>query len=297
MRKKRLNSDTIFSFFNLFFLLIVLFLMLYPFWYVVMTSFSDAGRILKEGNVILWPRGFSLDGYKQLLMYKALPQYFINTLIYVVLGTLLRIIVASLAGYSLSVKRFVAGKFIMIAMVITMFISGGLIPTYMLIKSLNGFDTIWVMVIPGAIDVYTCIVFKTFFQQLPGELKDAAEIDGANDLLMLTRIILPVSKPLLATFAIFAIVGYWNEWFSALLYLNSKSMHPIQMFLRNLLVSMQTIASESGSAGKIVSMDALIKARIVRMCSIVVSTLPIILIYPFFQRFFTKGIIVGSLKG
>ena len=271
--------------------------MLYPFWYVVMTSFSDAQHILKEGNVFLWPRGFSFDGYKQLLMYKALPQYFINTIIYVVLGTLLRIAVASLAGYTLSVNRFVAGKFIMIAMVITMFISGGLIPTYMLIKSLNGFDTIWVMVVPGAIDVYTCIVFKTFFQQLPGELKDAAEIDGTNDLLMLTRIILPVSKPLLATFTIFAIVGYWNEWFSALLYLNSKSMHPIQMFLRNLLVSMQTIASSSGSAGKIVTMDELIKARIVRMCSIVVSTLPIILIYPFFQRFFTKGIIVGSLKG
>jgi putative aldouronate transport system permease protein len=180
-----------------------------------------------------------------------------------------------------------------------MFISGGLIPNYMLIRQLGWIDTIQVMVVPSALDVYTCIVFKTFFQQLPGELLDAAAIDGANDIYILFRIVLPVSRPLLATFAIFSIVSHWNEWFSALLYLNKPAMHPIQMFLRNLLVNMETLRSGAG-AGMVVAAtgaEVLYKAKVIRAASIVVTTLPIVAIYPFFQKYFTKGIVVGSLKG
>ena len=292
----RINDDKVFGFVNYTFLVLLLFLMLYPFWYVIITSVSDPTALAFGGNPDMLPRGFSLYGYRELLNYKLLPRYFMNTLLYVTLGTFLRLLISSLAGFVLSVKRFKPGKVIMVAMVITMFISGGLIPTYMLVRSLKGFDTVWVMVVPGCLDVYTCIVFKTFFQQLPEELKDAAEIDGANDLVMLFRIVLPISKPLLATFAIFSIVGYWNEWWSALLYLRKNEMHPIQMLLRSLLVQMDMLKSGEGIA-KVNQSEILVRAKVVRAASIVITTLPIMLIYPFFQKYFTKGIVVGSLKG
>lgn len=298
MKRRRMSGDILIESMIYAAFCILLFVMLYPFWYVIMTSFSDAKALAEGGNVGFWPRGFSLNGYQDLLLYERLPRYFINTVIYLSFGTILRLIVASLTGYSLSVHHFYARKVIMIFMVITMFVSGGLIPYYVLIKGLKGFDTLWVMIVPGALDVYTCIIFKTFFQQLPQELKDSASIDGANDLVMLFRIILPISKPLLATFAIFSIVGYWNEWFSALLFLRKTELHPIQMFLRNLLVNMETLKSGTGQVGMNVSgAEILMKTKIVRSASIVITTLPIMLIYPFFQKYFTKGIIVGSLKG
>jgi putative aldouronate transport system permease protein len=201
-------------------------------------------------------------------------------------------------GYVLSVRRYFAQKFVMIVMVITMFVSGGLIPYYVLIKALRGFDTIWVMVVPGAIEVFTCIIFRTFFKQLPTELKDSAFMDGANDVIILFMIYIPISKPLLATFAIFSVVGYWNSWFDALLFLRKIEMHPIQMFLRNLLIQMMALTSGAGQMRTDVGgAEILERTRIVRAASIVVTTLPIMLVYPFFQKYFTKGIIIGSIKG
>jgi putative aldouronate transport system permease protein len=298
MKLKRMNDEAVFNLCNYVFLCVVLFVMLYPFWNVLMTAFSAPKDLAEAGNVNFLPRGFSLYGYKELLLYNKLPRYFLNTVLYCVLGTFLRLLVAALTGYALSVKRFFARKVIMIAMVITMFISGGLIPNYILIKQLGGFDKIWVMVVPGALDVYTCIVFKTFFQQLPSELIDAAYIDGANDIKLLFRVVLPVSTALLATFAIFSIVSYWNEWFSALLYLRKTNMHPIQMFLRSLLVNMETLKVGVGSSSvNVGGAEVIMRTHVVRAASIVITTLPIMLIYPFFQKYFTKGILVGSLKG
>ena len=296
---RRLNSGTVFVSSIYAFFIVLLFVMLYPFWYVIMTSFSDPNKLAELGNVDFWPRGYSIIGYQELLLYKLFPRYIFNTIVYFTLGTILRLTIASLMGYVLSVNHFFARKFVMTLMVVTMFIGGGLIPYYVLIRSLKGLDTIWVMVVPGAIDVFTCIIFRTFFKQLPDELKDSAFIDGANDLVLLFRIILPISKPLLATFAIFSIVNYWNSWFDALLFLRKIEMHPIQMFLRNLIINMMTLTSgESGSIEyKITGAEMLMRTRIVRSASIVVTTLPIMLVYPFFQKYFTKGIIIGSLKG
>ena len=299
MKKRGIDGDKAFGFANITLLTLILLTMLYPFWYVIIQSFSDPIRLGRMGNPNLLPRGFSLFGYIDLLQYKQFPRYVMNTVIYLTLGTIFRLLISSLAGYVLSVKRFKPGKVIMIAMVFTMFFGGGLIPTYILIRSLGWFNTVWVIVVPGALDVYACIVFKTFFQQLPGELKDAAEIDGANDPMMLFRIIVPVSKPLLATFAIFSIVAYWNDWWSALIYLRKTEMHPIQMLLRNLLVVGEAIKGQANAAGAVRynAVEAIYKMQVTRSASIVVTTLPIMLIYPFFQKYFTKGIIVGSLKG
>ncbi|MDR1060570.1 MAG: carbohydrate ABC transporter permease [Clostridiales bacterium] len=298
MKSRRINGDSVFGFANYALLCAMLFVMLYPFWHVVMTSFSDIKALAETGNVGFLPKGLSLRGYRELLLYDRLPRYFANTFLYLALGTALRLFISAITGFAISVNRFFARKFVTIAMVVTMFVSGGLIPTYMLIRALNGFNTVWVMVVPAALDVYTCIVFKTFFQQLPGELKDASAIDGANDLVMLFRIVLPLSKALLATFAIFSIVGYWNEWFSALLYLRKAEMHPIQMFLRSLLVNMETMKSgASATSMNITGTEVLMNLKVVRSASIVVTTLPIVLIYPFFQKHFAKGIMVGSLKG
>ena len=294
---KMLISDRIFMVIVTSILLLVLFLMIYPFWNVFMTSISDQELLRTMGNVSFLPRGFSMEGYRLLFQNNMLLRYYANTVTYALTGTAFLLIVSSLTGYALSVKTFCLRKVMMTLMIITMYVSGGLIPSYLLIRKLGWFDTLWVMTVPGALSVYNCIVFKTFFQQIPDELKEAAFLDGANDLQLLIRIILPLSKALLATFAIFSIVGFWNGWFDALVYLRDTSRYPIQNYLRSLLVNMETLASDTMSkAASQARMTAQVY-RVVRGAAIVVTTLPIMMVYPFFQKYFAKGVIVGSLKG
>ncbi len=296
--RNRIKDNRLFDIINILLLLIILFIMIYPFWNVLVTSLSDPKSLALKGTTGFLPRGLSFEGYRLLIQEPTLPRYYLNTILYLVLGTVFKLFLSIITGYALSVRRFFLGKPIMILMVITMFIGGGLIPYFLLVRQLGMINSIWVMIIPGALDVYNCIVFKTFFQQLPGELYDAAAIDGANDIILLWKVVVPISKALIATFSIFAIVGYWNGWWDALLFLNKQEMHPIQMYLRKILVSMEMMAADTtGAASVRTGLESVSILRTVRSAAIVVTTLPIICVYPFFQKYFTKGVIVGSLKG
>lgn len=289
--------DRVFIISNGIFLTIILVLMIYPFWNVVMTSFSDVNEISRHGGVNLLPRGFSTVGYRRLFQEKMLFRYYANTILYAGIGTMLCLLVSALTGYALSVPTFSLRRPIMILMVITMYVSGGLIPYYLWINQLGMLDTLWVMVIPGALNVYNCIVFKTFFQQIPSDMKEAAYLDGANDVQLLWYIVLPVSKALLATFAIFSVVSYWNGWFDAMIFLRDTSKYPIQNYLRNLLINMASLAADPTTAQATQARTDTDTVKLVRSAVIVVTTLPIMVIYPFFQKHFAKGVIVGSLKG
>ena len=204
---------------------------LYPMARVIALSLSDPTAILL-GEVDWYPKRPTLKGYSYILSYRLLWRAYANTVLYAGVGTFVTITLTSMIAYSLSIKTFVLRKFLTVYLTITMFFSGGLIPTFLLIKTLGGMDTFWVMVIPGSVAAFTVIVFRTFFQNHPESLRESAYIDGANDITILFRIILPMSTALLATFALFTIVGHWNRWFEALIYLTDPQRHPLQMILR-----------------------------------------------------------------
>jgi ABC-type sugar transport system, permease component len=294
-KKLILKRYDLFDVCNITFLVITITLLLYPFIYVFSTSLSEASLLVRDGNVNLFPRGFSLQAYVTLLDNSKLLNYYLNSVMYAVLSAVFVILISSLTGYALSVKSFFAAKPIMVLMVITMFFNGGLIPYYMLIRDLHGIDKIWVMFIPGAINVWNCIIFKTFFQQLPSSLKEAAFMDGANDIYILFKIILPISKPLIATFAVFSLIATWNEWFTPLLFFNNPDLQPAQMLLRKILVEMDAMAVQQAGLNNAVALQQ--DTRAVKAAAIVITSLPIVCVYPFFQKYFTKGILVGSLKG
>jgi putative aldouronate transport system permease protein len=206
----------------------------------------------------------------------------------------------SMIAYPLSKKGYVGSKFTTIYLTITMFFNGGLIPTYLLISRLKLLDTFWVMVIPGTVSAYNCFIFRTFFKSIPYELSESAYLDGASDIRILLQIILPLSKPLLATFALFGIVGVWNSWFNALLYLNSQNKYPLQLILRNYLFvidnnALQQQAGVASSANPLFTRQ--IDPKSVRMAMVVVTMFPIMMAYPYFQKYFMKGVMVGAIKG
>jgi len=273
-------------------MLFVIFVMTYPFVYVVSMSFSDSSQLLINGNVLLLPRGFSVAAYEVLLKNSNILRYYLNSIIYAIGHTFFILLISSLTGYALSIRSFFARRVILILMTITMFISGGLVPYYLLIRNLGLVNNVLVMMIPSAINVWYCILFRTFFQQLPASLRESAFIDGANDFIILFKIILPVSKAMMATFAVFALVGSWNDWFTALLFLHKNELHPVQMLLRKMLVNLDLNNINTRDLKMIVK-----DTRTVRCAAIVITIVPIICVYPFFQKYFTKGVLVGSLKG
>ena len=204
-------------------------------------------------------------------------------------------LVTSMVAYSLSIKTFILRRAITVFFAITMFFGGGLIPTFLLIRSLGMLNTFWVMVIPGCVAAFTVIIFRTFFQAMPAELRESAFMDGANDIRILFRIILPLSKPLLATFGLFSVVGHWNSYFNAMIYLRDPERHPLQVLLRHIIIE-DDIRRFMGMDADLV-LKGLMHPKNVQMASIVVTMVPILLVYPFVQRYFTKGVMIGAIKG
>lgn len=294
MKYKQSISSKVFDFFNYLFMVIIIIIMLYPFLHVVAISLSDP-KMITRGEVSWYPRGFNIEGYKLILSSSQLWVAYKNTIIYAGLGTFFTLFFTSLMAYPLSIKDFVGRKFLTIYLTITMFFSGGMIPTYLLIRKLNMINTIWVMVIPGCVSAYNVIVFRTFFQGISSELRESAYLDGANDIVILFVIILPLSKALLATFGLFSIVGHWNSWFSALIYLNEESKYPIQMILRKILF-VSTASEASDMAAMRIAQKA-VHSKNIQMATIIVTIAPILCIYPFIQKHFAKGVMIGSLKG
>ncbi|MFD0869444.1 Inner membrane ABC transporter permease protein ycjP [Chlamydia abortus] len=288
---KKSWGEKLFDGFNLLFLLLCSILFLYPMWYVLVSSFSDAYAIA-SGQVKLLPVGFNLNAYKLVFSDQNIWSSYGNTIFYVVVGTIINLIMTTLGAYPLSRRNLHGRNFVMAFIVFTMFFSGGLIPAYLNIRELGLFDTRWALILPGAVNAFNLIVMRTFFQSIPDSLIESAKIDGAHDFKVLWKIVLPLSMPVLAVMTLFYAVGHWNSWFSAMIYLQDRSLFPLQLILREILIqsSAQNMLTNA-------TQDEVHRiSESIKYATIIVATVPILMIYPFLQRYFVKGVMIGALK-
>ena len=265
---------------------------LYPLLNMLALSFSDSQE-LKSLPVYLWPKGFSLESYKALLGDSRTLLYYWNTVKYASVGTVIMLLTTSLMAYPLSIPALRGRRFVSVLLTITMFFGGGMIPYYVTIMQLGMINTFWVMVIPGAISAYNVIVFKTFFMSIPEALRESASLDGAGHVRILFQIVLPLSKAVLATFALFSIVGYWNDYMTALLYLRDDTKYPIQLLMRRLLVLMDY---KDASTAQMLKDFQKISTRTTKAAATIITVVPVLCVYPFMQKHFAKGVLVGSIK-
>ena len=265
---------------------------LYPLLNMLALSVRDA-QTLKSSPIYLLPVGFSLESYKALLGDNRILLYYWNTIKYAAVGTFIMLLTTSLMAYPLSITALRGRRLVSVILTITMFFGGGLIPYYVTIMRLKLIDTFWVMVLPGAISAYNVIVFKTFFMSIPESLKESAFLDGAGHMRVLFSIVLPLSKAVLATFALFSIVGYWNDYLTALLYLRDDRKYPIQLLMRRLLVLMDY---KDASTAQLLKDFRSISSRTTKAAATIITVVPILCIYPFMQKYFAKGVLVGSIK-
>ncbi len=265
---------------------------LYPLVNMFALSLSDS-VVLKSSPVFAWPKGFSLESYRALLSDERIVLYYWNTIMYAGVGTVIMLFCTSLMAYPLSIRALRGRRFVSVLLTITMFFSGGLIPYYITIMRLGMIDTFFVMVLPGAISAYNVIVFKTFFMSIPESLRESAYLDGAGSFRVLFQIVLPLSKAVLATFALFSIVGYWNDYMTALLYLRDDGKYPIQLLMRRLLVLMDY---QDASTAQLLKDYKQISSRTTKAAATIITVVPILCVYPFMQKYFAKGVLVGSIK-
>lgn len=300
--KSKLNSfsrqsrgDKIFNVINGLLIAVVLIMIIYPLWFVIIASVSDPAKVL-GGQVILMPRKFTLEGYRMVFRDPMIMTGYRNTLFYTVTGTAINLVMTILAAYPLSRKDWVGRGFFMGVLMFTMFFSGGIIPTYLMMNSLGMINTVWAMILPGAVSVYNTIIMRTFFvNSIPPELQEAAQVDGCSNTRLLLQIVLPLSKQILAVMVLFYGVAHWNAFFNALIYLTESKRYPLQLVLRSILI--QNTASQD-MLGDLDTMGSrVMMAETIKYALIIVSTLPMMVLYPFLQRFFEKGVMVGAVKG
>ncbi|AGC68052.1 protein LplC [Thermoclostridium stercorarium subsp. stercorarium DSM 8532] len=289
-------SDKVFYVVNGLFLFFCLVVVALPLINVISQSFSSPQAVI-AGRVYLWPVDFNVNAYKRIFTTKLLMIGYRNSFLYTFVGTLINIVMTVAIAYPLSRKDFVGRNIITGLFVFTMIFSAPLIPTYLTIKNLGLLDTFWVMVLPGAISVYNMIIARTFFQStIPAELFEAAELDGASDIRVLTSVILPLSKPILAVLVLYYAVGHWNSYFDGMIYLNTETKFPLQVVLRNILASVETI-EQMVSSIDIADAQKLAYIEVMKYAIIVFGSIPVIILYPFVQKYFVKGVMIGSVKG
>jgi len=294
MLNRKTTGEKIFSVFNLVFMVVVILVTLYPIYHVLMASFSDATELMAHRGLLLRPAGFSTFAYRKIAENQMVLIGYKNTLVMLVLGMALSMLLTLFGGYFLSRKDVKWRNLIMILITITMYFSGGIVPLYLVVKSLRMDNTIWALVLPSAISTYNLIIMRTGFQSIPDGLEEAARIDGAGHLTILFRICVPVIMPTIAVLLLYSAVAIWNSWFYASIFITERQMFPLQLVLREILIlsDTQAMASSSVGMGDVEALTATIKYGV-----IIVSTVPILCLYPFLQRYFEKGVMVGSLKG
>jgi putative aldouronate transport system permease protein len=278
---------------NAIFLTCAVLVVVVPLIYIVIASFMDPTVLLNQGlsfNVSDW----SLDGYQMILSNPAMIRGFANAVLYSVSFAFVTVAVSICAGYALSEERLAGRGFFMIVFIITMFFGGGLIPTYLLVRNLGMLDTVWAIIIPGAVNVWNIILSRTFFKGIPRELKEAANVDGASDMKIFFQIVIPLSKPIIFVLALYAFVGQWNSYFDAMIYLDNPNLHPLQLVLRSILIQNQAAPGMISDQLAMAELKRL--SEMIKYAAIVISSLPLIIMYPFFQKYFEKGVMVGSLK-
>ena len=263
----------------------------YPMYYVFIVSISSANYITR-GAVNLFPRGINFEAYEMVFKNSRIWTSYGNTILYTVTGTFINVAMTAMCAYPFSRPDFYGRKVFTLFVTLTMFVGGGMIPLYLVVDRLHLTNTIWSIVLPGAISTYNMIVMRTSFQSIPASLTESAYIDGAYDIHILYKIVLPLSKPILATMTLFYAVGHWNSYFSAILYLDDQDKYPVQVILRDIVIAGEMMES----AGDITS-SATVIATNYKYAVIIVSVLPILLVYPFIQKYFTKGVMVGAIKG
>ncbi len=261
--------------------------MLLPFVHVIAKSFSSNQQVM-SGSIGLWPKGFNLNAYRFAFTNTPIASAFQNTVFVTLAGTLLGLAVSSAAGYALSVRTLFMRKAVMYFFVITMLFSGGFIPSFLLIRDLNLLNNLWALILPHLIEVFNLMLIKNYFEGMPEALRESAMVDGANNLVVFTRIMLPMALPIIATMAVFMSVSFWNAYFNAMLYMTSQKTTTLQLFLVNLVKEADKMDS---------TMDFVVLAESVQAASVVIGTLPILMVYPFMQKYFVVGITVGAVKG
>jgi len=293
MIQDRSLGSRIFDVFNVTFLGLFALVTVIPFIYVIAGSFATQKELLEKG-FILFPTEFSLEAYKFIFSTSTLMTSMGVTIFITVVGTLINIVFTCLMAYPLSRRDLDFRKPIQLLVIFTMLFSGGMIPTFLVVKELGMIDTYWSLLLPGAISAFNLIIIRSFFQNLPESLEESSKIDGANDLTIFIRIVIPLSMPAIATFSLFYAVGHWNTFFNAVLYINDSAKWPIQVLLRQIV-----ILSQGGGVGDTAAFesDFVPPEQSVKMAVIVISTLPILIIYPFLQKHFAKGVLLGSVKG
>lgn len=291
---RQTTGDRVFDWVNYTLLAIILLIIIYPLLFVISASISSP-QAVNSGDMWLWPKDITFVGYQKIFQNKDILNGYLNTILYTTLGTSINLIMTVLAAFPLSRKDLAGKNVIMALFVFTMFFSGGLIPSYMLVKNLGMLNTVWALVIPSAVSVWNIIIMRTFFQQsIPNEIHEAAAIDGSSDFHMLLKIILPLSMPILAVMTLFYSVAHWNSYFNALIYITDRDRFPLQLILREILVQNQMEQmSESADA----MTDQILYAQTIKYAVIIVANLPVLMLYPFLQKYFTKGIMIGAVKG
>lgn len=289
------RGDRLFEAINLAVLLAVVLIVVYPLVFVLSASISSADAVIR-GEVWLLPKGVTWTAYEKVLHNRDILIGYWNTLRYVAVGTAINVVMTIMAAYPLSRKDFYGRHALTLFFVLTMFFGGGLIPTYLLVKNLHMVNTFWAMVIPNAVAVWNIIIMRTFFQQtIPAEIQEAASIDGCSNLRTLTRIVLPLSMPIIAVMVLFYSVSHWNAFFNALIYLTDRDKYPLQLILREILIQnqMQQMVSASDSSLAQTLMDS----EAIKYAIVIVANLPVLLFYPFLQKYFVKGVMIGAIKG
>lgn len=293
MRMKKSIGEHIFDNFNRIFMVFLMIITLYPFLYVVFASFSEPKLYLAHSGVLFKPQGFSLASYEAVIRNPNIISGYANTLFVVAVGTVLNVLFTALGAYVLSRDNLLWKGPMMFFCVLTMHIGGGLIPNYLLVQKLGLINSRWSLILPGLVSTYNLIVMRTAFNGVPRSLEESARIDGANDLTILFRVIIPLVIPTMAVMALFYGVGHWNSWFNAMIYLPDKTKHPLQLILREILIQSQTSEMTVEDAFA----DRYAAAQTTKYATIVVATVPILILYPYLQKYFVDGVMVGAIKG
>jgi len=290
---QRSLGERIFDYGNILFMIFLSIITLYPLLYVLFASFSDPTYVAQLRGIMLAPKGITLDAYKRVFDNPMLITSYLNTLFYVVVGTSLNIFLTSLGAYALSRRNVMWRDLIMFLIVFSMFFEGGLIPLYLLVNELGLFDTRFALIFPTAISAFNLIIMRTAFQGIPVSLEESARIDGANDFTILFRIVLPLSMPVVAVMILFYGVYHWNSWFHAMIFLQDRELFPLQLILREILIANDTDSMMTGVS----SADAMPIGETIKYATIIVATVPILFLYPFLQKYFVKGVMIGGIKG
>ncbi|WP_214626264.1 carbohydrate ABC transporter permease [Paenibacillus agaridevorans] len=280
---------SVFTIFNTLLLLCVGIVTVYPIVYIASISISDTASVIR-GDIFLWPEGINFDAYQKVLMDNKIPRAYLNTVFYTTLGTFINLLMTSIAAYPLSRSDFFGRKFFMIAIVLTMFLQPGIIPNFLIVERLGLIDSVWAIVLPNAIWTFELLILKTFYENMSNQLREAALIDGASELRILFHIMLPLSKPAIASIGLFYFIGHWNSFFLPMIYLNDQTLYPLQVVLRDMLIF------RDGNDSNLVDASAL-APQAMKNATIVLSMIPVLIIYPFAQKYFAKGVMLGSEKG